>query len=107
MLCSPQVTADEVFNAVQEINAKEKSQASSQATIESCEEELAKLVEIRDFESRWNPLGVSGITRRVEHLLAKLEDAEKTRSRLEKEIESLQQTLVKESVERNAGSKRV
>jgi len=96
---------DEVFNAIQEINAKEKSQGSSQATIESCEEELAKLREIRDFESRWNPLAASGISRRVEYLLAKLEDAEKTRSRLDREIGALQLVLVKETVDKGRDRK--
>jgi len=96
---------DEVFNAIQEINAKEKSQGSSQATIESCEEELAKLREIRDFESRWNPLAASGISRRVEYLLAKLEEAEKTRSRLDREIGALQLVLVKETVDKGRDRK--
>jgi hypothetical protein len=86
-----------VFNAVQEILLKEKSLNSSQATIVSCEEELAKLMSIRDLESRLNPLAASGITQRINYLLTKLEEMEKLRSRLEKEIASLKTVLGKDS----------
>jgi len=87
---------DKAFNAVQEIGLKEKTLSSMQVAIASCEEELGKLLELRRLESSWNPLAPSGVTRRIDALMVKLEESEIIRSRLEKDIASLKRVLVKD-----------
>lgn len=72
----------------------------AQTTIMSCEDELAKLKNIREFESNWNPLAPAGIARRVDYLLKKLEEAESTRNKLDREISNLKAILVKDDTAR-------
>jgi hypothetical protein len=87
---------DQVFYAIQEIKLKEQQLTSLLATIEGCEDELGKLMAIRDLESRWNLFSASGVTHRATYLLSKLEETENSRKQVERDIVKLKQLLGKD-----------
>ncbi|KAF5391771.1 hypothetical protein D9757_001714 [Collybiopsis confluens] len=83
---------DPIFRATQEIEFNTRLISGAETTINSCEEELLKLAEIRRHTSpSW--LGEDPSLKRVQYLMKKMMDAERKVENLEKKNIELKKTL--------------
>ncbi|KAF8208542.1 exonuclease [Mycena galopus ATCC 62051] len=85
---------DSIFQAIQDIAFNEKSIASEESTIKTCEQELLSLKEIgRDFEHWWSTNAASSA--RAKYLLSKMQASTMKIEALEKRNSELKKVLVK------------
>lgn len=90
---------DKIFKAIQDMNINNAIIASSETTVQRCEEELTKIkdLEVTESSKRWQLFGgKSATSARMQYLFAKMMDAETKIEDAERRNVDLKKILAKD-----------